>query len=867
MKKRSLKILSVILSTALVVLGTAACGSKTTSTKDVTDYASYDYVNANASVSAATTGSVHNFVAESYAERTEILALLEKYAMENTISGLVLYDNGGYVKYSDRVKFGTNAKKNSDGSVQQIAGTTQYEYLTGYGFGIFSEGGIEGKLPGIAANSPYASYYHTYETEDPKTLNYMNDKGSVVGSYHGYVSSGYFGTKMNDAKTGYVWYPSTATEANKLAGETRPLPLTADGQLDTNATLSTVATKYRIYVRTGSDFKYAIATKKAELAAFNGREVKLEDYLVPFKELYNQSNGLARGAEGLTGAGSIKGMEAYHTATSEGFDQAAWDAVGIKTGTDATGSYLDFEFNVGCTPFYAMYYLASSLYAPIPAEFLEKIGGIAVWGSFNGDNTLTPVDTTLSTSVFVVEEWNVDGEFVFKNNTALNPAVKGGDHLYTLDGLHVDILKAALQDSLAAWNEYAAGRLDSVGIPKDKLATEKTTPGTQLTSGSSSTKLNVNTCTEEEWEKFFGENGTITQTQKSDYWKVEPALSNPDFVNGLSWAINRDEFATNLGATPSIEYFSANYLSNPEEGISYNTTEAHKKVMESIYGPTWADTYGYDLDKAIELFNKAATQWLADGTYKEGQTIEIEIAWMSESSIKTSGEPIAKYLEDAFNNAAVCNNKLTLKINNMSVVTWTDVYYKKMMVGQFDIAIGGISGNTLNPLNFMEVLKSDNSSGFTLNWGPDTNGDACIEYKGVNYTYDALWKAADAGALVDNDGKLAKTHDAVLAKNVRNEDGSRTVEIKYAATNIKDVIEVKVDTIICCWYDGDEYAEQAVEFTAENGVITIQISQELAESYQGAIGFDVIFTEQYGSDKPVEQMVSLYSEFPVLEWE
>ena len=159
------------------------------------------------------------------------------------------------------------------------------------------------------------------------------------------------------------------------------------------------------------------------------------------------------------------------------------------------------------------------------------------------------------------------------------------------------------------------------------------------------------------------------------------------------------------------------------------------------------------------------------------------------------------------------------------------------------------------------------TSGFTLNWGPDTNGEACIEYKGVNYTYDALWKAADAGALVDNEGKLAKTHDAVLAKNVRNEDGSRTVEIKYAATNIADVIEVKVAKVICCWYDGEEYAEQEVQFTAENGVVTITISQELAESYQGAIGFDVIFTEQYGTAQPVEQMVSLYSEFPVLEWE
>ena len=196
----------------------------------------------------------------------------------------------------------------------------------------------------------------------------MNDKGSVVGGYTGYVFSGYFGTKMNEAKDGYVWYASTATDVNKVGDDYRPIPLNADGTINTAADSKTVSTKYRIYVKTGADLTYATATTNADLAAYNGREVALEDYLTPFKELHNQSNALARGAESLEGAGSIKGMKEYNSATASGFDQAAWDNVGIKTGTDATGSYLDFTFNVPATPFYAMYYLSSSLYAPVPAE-------------------------------------------------------------------------------------------------------------------------------------------------------------------------------------------------------------------------------------------------------------------------------------------------------------------------------------------------------------------------------------------------------------------------------------------------------------------------------------------------------------------
>ena len=74
-----------------------------------------------------------------------------------------------------------------------------------------------------------------------------------------------------------------------------------------------------------------------------------------------------------------------------------------------------------------------------------------------------------------------------------------------------------------------------------------------------------------------------------------------------------------------------------------------------------------------------------------------------------------------------------------------------MMKGQFDIGFGSISGNTYDPLNFLEVLKSDNSSGFTLNWGTDTNEvtDKLI-YDNKFWSFDALWTAADQGAYVQD---------------------------------------------------------------------------------------------------------------------
>ncbi len=856
------KLFGTLALAGLLSLGLASCGEKKS-----WNYEDAEFEDLSAVVSAATGGRVEDFTNASYEERTEILGLLEEYAVKNNLTGLVLYDNGGYNKYSSRIVFPTAVKKRADGSDDKIGNTVQYEYITGFGFGVLSDGSLNGTLS--AKDLTYPSYYHTYEAEDPKTLNYWNDKGSVVGSYCGYVFNGYFDAKLNSTKDSYVYFPSAATEANKVGDDYRPLPLNSKGELIANPTSSTKTNKYRIYVRTEADgYKYALSSNASTYEKWNGTGVKLEDYVTSIKGLVTQSNGLARGAEGLTGTGSIKGMNAYYNASANGADtveaKEAWENVGVKTGTDSTGSYLDFEFNQSCTPFYALYYLNSSLNCPIPQSFLDEIGGFKVFGSFNDDQTLTPVDTTLSSGVYVVEAWEVDQEFVFKKNENLLPAVKGGADRYTIDGLHVAVLKAAATDTEAAWKEYKAGKLDEVGIPQTQVDKgEIYTDETQLTKGNSTTKLNINTCTKEEWETLFGTNGIITQTSKSNYWDVKPCLSDDDFLLGLSWSIDRKTYAESRGATPSLSYFSDAYMSNPETGESYNSTAAHKNAMDAIYGEGWETSYGYNKDTAINYFKKAATRWLADGTYKAGDTIEIEICWMYETQVEKAGVEIAQFVESCFNDAEVCNNQLTLKIKNTSVATWSDVYYKKMMIGQYDIGFGGISGNTLNPLNFLEVLKSDNSSGFTLNFGPDTNEDAGIEYKGKKYTFDALWQAADQGAVVTNDGKLATLYDAALVSNKKSEtDASRTVQIKLAVANITDVVSVELDSVVCCWYGGEEYDESEVEFTFENGVVTITISKDLAETYQGDVGFDLYFNVTLGDGEPTEAYVSLYSYFP-----
>lgn len=668
----------------------------------------------------------YNYVAKSAEERTNILGILEKYAVDEHLTGLSLYENGGYVMYNPRIQKGTE------------------NYISGYGFGILAEGKITADLAS-EDNAAWKQYYHTVDASDPGSINYLDSDGSQIADYYDTIQSSYWGTKMNAEKDGYDWYSVLAKE--------KPQAVNADP-------VTGLATKWKFRVKTGADgLVYNTASTKANVSGFAGRGVALEDYITAFKQLLCQKNALYRGNE-LQGnskkAGGIVGADVYWKATAEGVSDTAFDSVGVKA--DASDNSLTFTLPVGATQFYAMYYLASSLYAPIPQTFLDAIGGMGNYGNFITEGavtTATPVDTILSLAPYMLETWAPDQEIVFKRNPLWVEFgyTNGLEDRYSIPGIHYDILKAQATDNTATIKEFLADKIDAAGIPLTYLAAYKNDSRTSQTKGDNVFKLNMNTCDEETWAKMFGVNGTIAQTPESGYYAVKPWMANSDFVDGLSAAIDRGTYAANRGYVASNNYFSSNYMSDPENGISYNATAQHAAAVASHY----PSTFGYNLEAAKVLFKRAVDTLVEDGKLELGTVakpteISINITWMYQSMIESNGTEVAGYITKAFNDSTVSGGKVHLTVTNTAVTTWTDVYYNVMMVGQFDLAFGSISGNSLNPLNFMEVLRSDNSSKFTLNWGTDTSVvTSKIVYDDTAWSFNGLWKAADSGAIF-NDG-------------------------------------------------------------------------------------------------------------------
>lgn len=805
---------------------------------------------------------VQSFVASSYEERTEILAILEAYAYKHFLTGFSMIDDGGYTLYSTSVKRGVDT------------------YVPGYGWATLSDGEIIADLSG-ETNPDWKRYYHSFETSDPKQLNYADDKGSVVGDLISYVSSSYWDTRLNETNDGYEWY---CLLANAKPQAVNPIEGT------------TLATKYEWPIKVGGDLKYATLSTNPAIAAFNGRPVEAQDYITPYQAYYTKKLGWARSAENLEGAGSIKGTAAYYNASASGFNAQAWENVGLKVEQRGDDWYMTVEFNTPCTPFYAMYYMNSGMFSPLPYEFITTLGtlnggdetnlwekGCNIYGKTSIDLGLSPVDTYLSLGIFTVEAWEADSEIVFKRNP--NYTICGEDR-YKIAGVHLDILEAANTDVEAGYKEFMAGKLSACGVPSTKP--EERTHNDSFayavyTPGSGNYKLNVNACDQELWIQLFGEDGSITTTPEEDYWVCEPAMSDSNFLLGLSWAIDRETLAASLGRGACLNYFGDEYLSDPENGVVYNTTAAHNSAMKDL---TMDGQYplGYNLEIAKGYFDEACKSFIASGIYSEGDVIEIEIAWQTESQFENYGDPIIEMWESAFNAVGAAYG-LTLDVENWAGAVWSDVYYEKMMVGQFDVGFGSVSGNALNPINFLEVLKSDNSSGFTLNWGADTS-EVNLEFKGVLWSFDSLWQAADTGAYFER-GQVVSAHNADFFLNeagddydestyVANEDGSYTFRITTNPLLGVEGLEIDVESVS---FDGYNAAEDYVEWSCDfeydkaTGLLVVTVSKEAADvlfgndnAYLALYGhlfmFDVYYSNTYNRVPSSEVDTIQY----VLEW-
>ena len=684
-------------------------------------------------------------------ERSKILAQLEYYALRNHTAGIPLYDDASYEQFSSRVSLPSN------------------KYLTNYGFGT-SYGTIDGSKnmyngPISESNEKWKNYFHGYTSTDSGTFNGWNSTGSDVTDRISMINSVYFGVKANSDNTAYSWLGS-------LSQEDAPIMLNADGEVvqpDADGYITQTQTQqdgskkevkilyteatsqyWRVKVKTGSNLKYHTADVSKWKTKYDGREVKLEDYLTPFKAML--MTNMARTSELVSDTSGLQGAMDffYNNNKTKYLDDWANSGVGIQLNEEE--SAIEFKFIQPKSVSYARTSLSSSLYSPLPQEFIEDLGngsfttGSTTYGTIttskSGDYT-DVFDNILVLGAYIPEYWQQNSRIVYRAN---KDYFEASDFHY--EG-YSEVIFSGNDPDEQAYTAFLNNELDEVTIPMSQLS-HRNDANVLRTEGSTVIKLNLNTTTDEEWEYYFGKNGTITTHKESDYWNTQAIMSNDDFLDGLYFAIDRKELADQAGRNPATSYLSKAYMLDPAGQVSYRDSIYGKGVL-SDFEKAAGNEYCYSKSLAEEYFKRAGKAMIDEGYYSSGDEITIVGVYRYQKTIDNLGSYIKSYIEDAFNEANKANG-LTLKLKlEVGGTQYTDTY-TKMDKGEFDIAEGAISGNVLNPLEFMNTLSTNKAlnSGFCLNWGHrtdklHTDGSTdryAATYEGLDYSYDALWNAS-----------------------------------------------------------------------------------------------------------------------------
>lgn len=808
----------------------AGCGSSVNPDGSVSSSASTTASSAQSSSDSTykKANGTYDFTARSFEEKAEITAKLEKYGMEKHIAGIPLYDDAGYELFSDRV-------------ISQLPTQT---YITNYGFGVGNASIVgDSMFKGTTikeSKAEWKPYFHSYTSTDSGTLNYWDSQGSDVADRNSMVSASYFGVTMNDTKDNFLW-------RGELSTENRPIMLDAKGGNPvTDATALKSASKWWRVKLHHDDPKYVYTTTSSTYASFNGQQIKLADYITPFKAMMDANlyrvSSLEATATGFTGVASYVNSS-----------KKDWSTVGIQE-NDTEGS-LDFEFITPKTSYYAMTDLSSTLFSPVPENFVKALGtggsfagGAKNYGKIGTSSDATAnADNILSCGPYTVSYWEKDKEMVYIKN----PAYFLGDEI-KFPGM-TEVVISGTSAAELAFQAFLNGELDSIEVPSDQLKDYSSSANALHTLGSTVLKMNLNSCTQDEWDYYFGEEGKVYRHKKTGAWDVKPLMSNDDFLDGVYFSINRQQLATLSGHNPAMGYLSSAYMYDPENGLAYRDSDAGKAAI-AAYTSADKDGYGYNVDLAKTLFKRAIATLEANGDYTRGTEsepteIRLKYFFRYEETIKNYGNTLAAYVTDAFN-AANPGYKLYIDMAQGGS-SYTDTY-TLMDHGEYDLADGAIQGNVLNPLEFMSCLCSDGlAQGFCLNWGEITANVSAVNplvYDNLVWSYDGLYSAGN-GRTVITDGQA----NTPITKAYYSDDDTYAIfagSIPEIYTDEGDpLIEYAVNEIAVYFAKNLEFADgtyqgygmgsyigRGIEVERTEGYYLLKIKKSLLSQYAANVG-------------------------------
>lgn len=707
-------------------------------------------------------------------ERNQLTAQLETYAMEHGLTGIRFQSNGGQALYRDR--FSTPVLEADN-------------YIPSYGWGTNQYGTINAPLD-AETNEAYKMYYHSIMSPNSElgTINYLDSDQAAVNTLYAYIASSFWGYNLNEDYTN--------TEHSNVLARAEPEAVNPDEE--------GIATKWKVKVWVGGDAideEHGVLpglnfrTNSEKYSQFDNRPITLEDYVTPIKLMATGAIGWYRGDEAANsnqGKTKLVGFTEYYNATAEatslGTNEDFLSKVGVELNHEDNS--ITFEFEQGFDQDFAKYYLDALWANPMNEEFMAAIGdgnaiaGAKVYGtSPEGEN---PADTTLSVGPYMLEKYTPQVEVVFKKNDTWPVKLSTdayGRTMYQIPGFYMRVDSALLSDQEEAMKQFEAGYTDSVTIATDtqyeKYATDPRLR-TVLPDGTFGTTFNR--MDKALWDSYFGPGGNWYQAFNPDgvltaNKQVNPVLSNDNYFKALNLGFDRAAYAEAEHDGIYYEYFQPGQKVNPVTDVYYNDTEEHKAAMKEVYGDAFDDPANSP-QFAVQYMQDAIIEELDAGHLDLGEAGSPTNFGFTSSIISSDNyfrilnyyneyignvfnEAVSSYVDGSGNNPLLSNGQPLVSFTISPDEYSADASGQNALLGDVWAGVSNsqsvfsISGNTLDSIDYLDILSCNKIAGFELSFAVDTNvPSAYLEWDDKYWSFESLWWAASGGGVtIDENGR------------------------------------------------------------------------------------------------------------------
>lgn len=642
--------------------------------------------------------------------RHDLMAAAEKYIMNNMYGGVPLFASGSFNLYSSRLQLPVD----------------EYVAVMGYGtsFGTMSEDDSQVLMDdGLAGNAGEYTY-RSSNNPGPVTFNQWLYDTSTDSDYMSLYYDALYAYVFNADKTGYEVVGSMAS-GDPVAVN----PTTTDSGKE-------VSTTWQISLRQDLEWYFHPSTDAAFLATNPDMAITADDFIDTYELALslNWFRAVSGGGDFCqSSTNEVVGACDFAAAELETPGSGDFSAVGLEVIDDYT---IQFTFVDEQSNWNVRYFLSSFVTTPVNLEMYNYFEA-----NLTGEET-NPYGTANNAvgyhGAYYIDNYEVDKIVRYLKNPSYHTP---DEYFYT--GYNF----AIIEDSTTVFNEFIAGKLEATGLPTAEVDNYINHPGLKKVPGATTYRMMIN---------GFGTVEAQRETFPTGTWVPEPILGIEDFKMAMFHAIDRETLAEDIlkVRTTNMYYFSDAYLVDAELGTPYRSTEQGLSVGEGLF----ADTYGYNFDYARQLYLDAVAELIANGDVVAGTEAEPTIITLelNNYSNSESWDLACGYLKTTFEDTFVDETNWVQIQVDIYTKDFPAIYYDYMMIGEFDLSVGGISGSTLDAASFLDTYSSDNRSGFTINWGFDTGiADMDVVYHDQDgnlvtqtWAYDALVSALNGEVFV-----------------------------------------------------------------------------------------------------------------------